>query len=615
MMQDLILWDMGLMIVAATILAHIAKLTRQPLIPAYVFAGIVIGPLGMRLITNSEVIRNLSELGIAFLLFIVGLELDLRRLRDVGSVSSATAIVSGAAIFAIGAFVAYEIGFTHNEAIYIGLAVTFSSTMIVIKILSDKNELETLHGRIILGVLLVQDVLAIMAMSVLTTLNQFNSSVLLQSMLWGIGLFSMAIVISKYVVPTIFNLISKSHELMFLTALSFFFIFAKISEMAGFSVAIGAFIAGMSIATFPYNLEIVGKVKSLRDFFAIIFFVSLGMEIMIKDVSTIIVPSLVLLFIVIILKPLSMMFMASILGYGRRVAFLTGISLLQISEFSLIIAMYGLVNNQISPIVFSEIALVAVISITLTAYTIKYDNFLYRLLSERLWFFERFSAIDKQLENNVIEPKNKHTVIAGCHRMGYTIAKTLEKMGRDYVIVDFNPENVKALIKEGMPCVYGDVGDIDVLDKLHLDKADIVISTVANDEDNMLLISQTKYFNKATPVIVTAENLREALELYDYGADYVIVPRMMSGVVVADIVEGYMRDIHNLNRLKQKHIHELLKVEHERTLSKYEFSFVTSIEEKMHEDHLDGQDHDRTRRKHRDAQTTKDEKTDGKRGK
>ncbi|MBU0762763.1 MAG: cation:proton antiporter, partial [Candidatus Altiarchaeota archaeon] len=178
MMQDLILWDMGLMIVSATILAHLAKATKQPLIPAYVFAGILIGPLGFKLITNSEVIRNLSELGIAFLLFIVGLELDLRRLKDVGNVSSATAVISSGVIFGIGTFVSYYVGFTQIEAIYIGLALPFSSTMIVIKILADKNELETLHGRIILGILLVQDILAIMAMSVLTTINNFDITVL-----------------------------------------------------------------------------------------------------------------------------------------------------------------------------------------------------------------------------------------------------------------------------------------------------------------------------------------------------------------------------------------------------------------------------------------------------
>ena len=150
-------------------MAHIARILKQPLIPAYIFAGILIGPLGLELITNSETIRSLSELGIAFLLFVVGLELDLRRLRDVGMVSTMVAIISTIVIFFLGGFLSFNLGFTQVEALYIGIAVALSSTMIVIKILSDKNELETLHGRIILGILLVQDVIAVMALSILNT--------------------------------------------------------------------------------------------------------------------------------------------------------------------------------------------------------------------------------------------------------------------------------------------------------------------------------------------------------------------------------------------------------------------------------------------------------------
>ncbi len=586
MIEDMLLWNLGLIILAATVLAHLFKLLKQPLIPAYIFAGIIIGPLGFKIITNTDVIRNISELGIAFLLFIVGLELDLRRLRDVGVVSAATALISAAAVFGIGAAAAFTQGFSGIEAVYIGLALTLSSTMIVIKVLSDKNELETLHGRIILGILLIQDVIAIMAMSILTRLNDFSITSVIQSVIWGIGLFSIAIVMSKYVIPTIFKMISKSHELMFLTALSFFFLFARMSELAGFSVAIGAFIAGMSLATFPYNLEIVGKVRSLRDFFAIIFFVSLGMEIFVADMAKILYSTLIFLFIVVAVKPVIMMFITSLMGYGRRVSFLTGISLLQVSEFSLIIAMQGLIINVISQDIFSTIALVALLSITLTSYTIKYDNSIYHMFSEKLIIFDKFSKIEKALDHGVKEPEERHTIICGCHRMGYGIAKTLEKLKKDFVIVDFNPERIKALIRDGMPSIYGDIGDIDVLDKLHLSKADLVISTISNDEDNMLLISETKHQNHGAPVIVTAENVREALELYDYGADYVIVPRMLSGAMVSEIVHGYLNDLHKLDRLKEKHIEELLKMEHDATLSRYEFSFVTSIEEKLHEGHI-----------------------------
>ncbi|MFH0862817.1 MAG: cation:proton antiporter [Candidatus Altiarchaeota archaeon] len=584
-MQDIILWDIGLMIVAATLLAHVARLARQPLIPAYVLAGIFIGPMGFKLITDSSVIKTLSELGISFLLFIVGLELDVRRIRDIGVAATTIAVVSAVTVFAVTAGASAYMGFTVVEAVYMGIALAFSSTMIVIKILSDKNELETLHGRIILGVLLMQDVMAIMAMSVLTSLDHISLESVANSMVLGIGLFAIALIGSRYVIPTVFKAISKSHELIFLTALSIFFLFARLSEMSGFSVAIGAFIAGMAIATFPYNLEVVGKVRSLRDFFAIIFFVSLGMKLALLDVSGIVAPVLVFLAIVLFLKPLVMMFMTSLRGYGRRVSFLTGLSLFQISEFSLIIANQGLSLGHISPQIFSAIALVAVVSITLTSYAIKYDNRIYRLVAQRLTVFERFSSLDKVPQGMVKEPESTHTVVCGSHRMGYSIIKTLERIGKPFVVVDFNPERVKQLIGEGIPCIYGDIGDIEVLDRLHMKKADMVISTVVDDEDSMLLISEAKYHNRRIPVIVTAESVKEALELYDYGADYVIVPRMLSGIVVSDIVEGYVKNIHRIESLKDRHIRELLKVEHEETLSRYEFSFVTSVEEKMHENH------------------------------
>jgi len=583
MIQDLILWDIGLIIVSATLLAHIARVLRQPLIPAYVLAGIIIGPIGLKLITSISVIRTLSELGIAFLLFIVGLELDMRRLRDVGMAATMIAGVSGVAIFAIGSLLAYYMGYTGAESLYIGTALCFSSTMIVIKILSDKNELETLHGRIILGVLLIQDVMAIMSLSILATLNNPSFAAIAQSVVWGIGLFSIAIVSSRYVVPVIFKSIAKSHELMFLTALSFFFLFAKMSEISGFSVAIGAFVSGIAIATFPYNLEVVGKIRSLRDFFAIIFFVSLGMEMAVANPGAILVSTAAFLAVVLVVKPLTMMVLTSLTGYGRRVSFLTGISLFQISEFSLIIAMQGLLAGHMSQDVFSIIAAIAVITITLTSYTIKYDNQLYRLASERIMVFERFSNVDKSLQKQIEEPSGGHIVVCGSHRMGYAIIKALERVGKEFIVVDFNPERVKTLIREGIPCIYGDIGDVDVLDKLHLKKAGMVISTVVDDEDSMLLISEAKYHNRRTPVIVTAENIREALELYDYGADYVIVPRMLSGVVVADIVEGAFKDPHRLSNLKDRHLKELVKVEHEEVINKYEFSLVTSIEEKLHD--------------------------------
>ncbi|MFH1403545.1 MAG: cation:proton antiporter [Candidatus Altiarchaeota archaeon] len=585
MTDVIVLWDIGMIIIAATLLAHLFRLIRQPVIPAYIIAGIAIGPLGAGIITNHEVIRSLSELGISFLLFIVGLELDLRRLRDVGLHATVTAILSSSVLIIVGFLSAVYMGYLPIEALYIGLALSFSSTMITIKLLSDKNELDTLHGRIVLGILLMQDVIAILSLSILATLDNLSMNTLTFAFLNGIGLFSIAVVTSKYIVPSIFKAISNHHELMFLTALSFFFLFAKLASMSGFSVAVGAFIAGVSIASFPYNYEIVGKVRSLRDFFAIIFFVSLGMEIFVQDVSSIIMPTIALFMLIITVKPLSMMLFTSFFGYGRRVSFLTSNALTQISEFSLIIVMQGLILGHISNEVFSIVSLLALASISLTAYLIKYDNEIYRMISLKLMLFDHVSessGMKRLLESLPPEPV-KHAVIVGCHRMGAEIVEMFRKNGKNYVVVDFNPERIKILIKNGIHCIYGDVGDIDVLQKLSLDTAEIVVSTVSEQEDNMILIKETKTANPTTPVIVTADTVRQALELYEAGADYVVLPKILSGDFTSNLVEDIARNPHKVDEVKDKHILELEKSYEEEILSRYEFSFITSLEEKIHD--------------------------------
>ncbi|MFC2162337.1 cation:proton antiporter, partial [Candidatus Altiarchaeota archaeon] len=479
------------------------------------------------------------------------------------------------------------LGYTSIEALYIGLALAFSSTMITIKLLSDKNELDTLHGRIILGILLMQDVLAILSISILATLDNLSVNTVLLAFVNGFGLFCIAVVTSKLIVPNIFRIISSNHELMFLTALSFFFIFSKLSAVFGFSFAIGAFIAGVSIASFPYNYEIVGRVRSLRDFFAIIFFVTLGMEILVADVSTIIVPSIVFMLIIVTLKPLSMMFLTSFFGYGRRVSFLTGNALTQISEFSLIIVMQGLLLGHISTEVFSMISLLALVSITLTSYLIKYDNELYRSLSRKLMVLEHVSENSgrrKVLESLPPEP-TEHAVIVGCHRMGMKIVEIYRKLKKNYVVVDFNPERIKILLQHDIHCIYGDVGDIDILQKLRLDKAEIVISTIEDEEDNMILIKETKTINPKTPVITTAKSIRHALELYEAGSDYVVLPKKLSGDFTAKLVQNFTRHPHNLDEIREQHVKELEYLYEEEILSRYEFSFITSLEDKINAQH------------------------------
>ena len=551
-----IFFDIGIIIIIATVFAFIAKILKQPLIPAYVLTGIVIGPF-FGLITNTDVITTLSEIGIAFLLFIVGLEMDLRKLKDVGLVSSIGGMVQILSIFTVTFILSVFLGFIYTEAIYLGLIIAFSSTMVVVKLLSDKREIDTLHGRIIIGILLMQDIIAILALSVLTTIGDFSFLVLFLAIVKGIVVFLVAIGASKFLFPILFKFAAKSQELLFLAAVSVSFIFSILFYYIGFSIAIGAFVAGITLANLPYNIEIIGKVKSLRDFFAVIFFVSLGMELLLGCFETMFKPLLIFIMLIIFLKPLITMFLCSFFGYKKRTAFSTSISLAQISEFSLIIVAQGLFLGHLSQEIFSLTVILAVTTIVLTSYFIKYEDKFYLKLAGILDIFDRLTGTYNELE---YMPRKRHEVIlCGYNRIGYSIVNTLKKLKKKLLVVDFNPEVVRKLIEEKIPCIYGDIGDLEILERLNLKGAQMVISTVPTKRDNLLLIKRTKEQNKNAIVFVTSSQVESALNLYDAGADYVILPHFLGGEHVSLLIEDFTDDIKKIITTKINHIKELKK--------------------------------------------------------
>jgi len=393
-----IFFDIGFILIIATVLAFIAKFLKQPLIPAYILTGLIIGPF-FGLITNSDIITTMSEIGIAFLLFIVGLEINIKRLTDVGIVSTIGGLTQILIIFTASFIISVFIGFIQIEAFYLALIIAFSSTMIVVKLLSDKKELDTLHGRIIIGFLLLQDIIAIFVLSILTTLSEFSFLILFFSIIKGIIVFLIAAFTGKYIFPKIFTFAAKSRELLFITAISVSFLFSILFNLMGFSIAIGAFVAGVTLANLPYNIEIIGKIKPLRDFFSVLFFVSLGMGLLLSSFEGILKPLIIFLILVIVIKPLVTMFICSYFGYKKRTSYLTAISLAQISEFSLIIAAQGLLLGHISQEIFSLTVLLAVITIGLTSYFIKFDGLIYSKLKNHLGFFDLFTKErEKELE-------------------------------------------------------------------------------------------------------------------------------------------------------------------------------------------------------------------------
>ncbi len=589
----LILWDLGIIVLVSTFLGLIARSLKQPLILAYVVTGVLIGPAAFCLITSSHIISTFAEMGIAFLLFMVGLELDISRLRQVGRVSVLCGLGQIIITFVFGFLISLLLGFQQLESFYIAFILTISSTMVVIKLLSDKNELDTLHGKIALGILLIQDIVTILVLAMLENINTLSPLTIVDPIIKGLGLVSIAIAMGAYVTPFLLRHIARSIELLFLFALSWCFIFATASVTLGLSIGVGAFLAGLSLAAFPYNIEIISRIRSLRDFFATIFFVSLGMQI--PAYIPLLPQAIIFSLFVLIGNIVLILLIVTLLGYKKRTSFLTALYLAQISEFSLIMANEGLRLGHISYSVFSMIIFIGVTTITISSYFIIHGHEIYRRISPILRVIDRISR-DKELEHLPDKHRN-HVIVFGCKRMGYKVVKTLQKFKRDFLVVDINPEVIESLISQDIPCIYGDIGDFEILKRIDLKNADSVISTVPDREDNLSLITKTRIANPGALIIVTSNDLDTALELYDAGADYVVIPRMLAGDTTSEFIGGYMRckdrkfpgkDTgcrERIDKLKNSHILRLEDLKRDEFLRKYEPGFLKSLERKFDRKH------------------------------
>ncbi|MFH1064204.1 MAG: cation:proton antiporter [Candidatus Woesearchaeota archaeon] len=547
-----IFFEIGLLVIFAGIGTYLASLIKQPLIPAYILSGVLVGN-AFGLVTNGELISNLSEIGIAFLLFMVGLEMEFKKLKDIGTVSSVAGTLQIAAVFGLGYLVTRLIGFSKMEAIYLSVVIALSSTMLVIKILSDNMETNTIHGRLAIGILIVQDIFAIVALSYLASVSDVALGFVFFAKLAAVLIAGA--VLSKFVFPHVFSFAAKSREVLLGVSLSVCFMFALVFHSLGLSITIGAFVAGVLLANLPYNLEIVSKVKTLRDFFAILFFTSLGMQLNLGSVSSMLLPLTALLLLVVVAKPILIYFTLVVLGHKSRTAFITATSLAQISEFSLIIVLQGVAAGAISQNMLTLTILLAVVTMAYTSYFMKFE----------VKFYHNFIALMRKLgihvmhHNKVLPLKEAYDVVlCGYDRIGYSVLNALHAQRKSVVVVDFNPDIIKRLTALGVPCIYGDAADPEVLDHLDVKQAKMVISTADSYEDNLLLLRRVKGENKYVHAIVTAHKIDQALELYQQGADYVILPHFLGGDMVSQMLEGFGSGGVQTMMYKHKHVQDLL---------------------------------------------------------
>ena len=390
-------------------------------------------------------------------------------------------------------------------------------------------------------------------------IDNLCASMFLFSLLKLGGLFLLAVLLSKYIFPKIFRFAAKSNEVLLLSSLAVCFFFSLISMGFGFSPAIGAFIAGVTLANLPYNVEIVGRISSLRDFFAILFFVSLGLNFFLEPGINIWIPFIVFFFFIIWFKPFIIGLICNLFDYTRSTSFFTAISLAQISEFSLIILGIGYgVLGHISQSTYSLGVLLAVTTMSTSSYFIEYKAKLYKWIGSFVMPFH-LRHNGNNLGYMPDDKKEYEVILIGSNRVGYSIINSLHKLKKDVLVVDYNPEIIYAMMEKKKPCLYGDIGDPETMGRVDFKKAKIIISTVPTIEYNTSLIKKIKRVNKKALIFVTAEQVDHALELYDLGADYVILPHFLGGEYASILLEDISKDKNKLIVTKFKHIKELHK--------------------------------------------------------
>jgi len=520
--------DLGTVIILSTFLAIIFYKFKQSPIFGYIIAGVIAGPI-LKIIQNESLINLLSQIGVTFLLFIVGLELNINQVKKHGKTALTISILQMILVFIVSYLIS-RFYFDEKFSLFIGLLVSFSSTTIVAKFLSENNAMESMHGRIAVLCLVIQDITSIVVLSVMQTFGSINMAQLYLPLLKA-GLFIVVTyILAKFVIIKILDSISKSRELLLLSTVSMVFLFGGFASYLGLNSALGAYLAGFFLSSSILSLEISNEIKSLRDFFIVLFFFSVGAMFTTPNMELLKIVAL-MLFLGIIVKQVIIFLEMKIFRYGNRTSFMTSVLMSQLSIFSIIIARAGY-NYGIIPKEFVVAASLAVVlSMLISTYFMEYSEKIYELISKYLKPLDKFN--NERLDNAPKRIKN-HIVIFGAHQIGMKIISSLKKTSKKFIIVDIDSEKIKRLIKEKYYAVYGNMNSQEILDKVNIKKAKFIISTVSQFDYNSLLIRRLKRVNKSATTIFFARSKSDALKLYALGVNYVMIPEIFGGKKVYD---------------------------------------------------------------------------------
>jgi Kef-type K+ transport system membrane component KefB len=518
------------------VVAGVASMLKQPLIIGYIIAGIILGPNLLNTVNHGGGLEVFGQLGVVILLFTVGLNLSPKVFREVGKVSLITGI--GQIVFTslIGYFISYSLGYSIVESLYISIALTFSSTIIIMKILSDKEDIDTLYGKISIGFLLVQDVVAMLILAAISSFSPVSTGEPFSIINILIIFMTLAFLVlaAIYWLPRITKQIARSQEYLLLFSLGWCLLIAMIFYLTNFSMEIGALLAGVALSMSMYRYEIVSKIKPIRDFFIFIFFVYLGSQMDITNLENSLLPIIVLSLFILIGNPLIVFVIMGRLGYTKKSSFLAGLTVAQISEFSLILIALGIRSGHLSPDILSMVTVVGLITITGSTYAMIYADNIFPYVSKFMTLFQN-KSINKK--NDRLKHSSNEIILFGYDKIGFSLIKTFKKLKNRFLVVDYNPEVIKHMQHKRINCVYGDAEDASFLEELRLHNSKMVISTIPDYYVNSLLLSKIRDYGDTTIVILVCNSIEDSLKLYDSGANYVIIPRFIGGEYASMLIE------------------------------------------------------------------------------
>ncbi|MDO6681143.1 cation:proton antiporter [Oceanobacter sp. 5_MG-2023] len=528
--------EIAALLVLAALMGFVGLLMRQPLIVSFIAVGLVAGPSVLDIVHSTAHITLLSELGIAILLFLVGIKLDVKLIRSIGGVSVMTGLGQVAFTSIIGYIIGLAIGLDQITSLYVAVALTFSSTIIIVKLLSDKREIDSLHGKIALGFLIVQDLVVVLAMIVLATIGiGANHDGASTTSIWnvaisGAGLVLLVVIFVRYIANPLTEKLAQAPELLVIYAIAQAALFAAIGDLIGLGMEVGGLLAGVALASTPYRESIAARLAPLRDFLLLFFFIALGSTLDLSLLGSHITGAIIFSLFVLIGNPLIVLVIMGAMGYRKRTGFLAGLTVAQISEFSLIFITMGISLGHVQADILGLVTLVGIVTIATSTYMITYSHQLYALFEPVIGLFERAGAPREQLIEQHTNAKHA-VIIFGLGRLGTAIAVRLQNQGIKVLGLDFNPTAIKRWNHLGLDTEYGDVTDAEFITELPLGQAHWVVSTiphhhvgVSSEDTRKTIIQLTRAAGFAGKLATVSQSKAETEELNMLGVDLVLEP-------------------------------------------------------------------------------------------